>query len=281
MEKILPTINIEGTEFIIDVAKEELAEKANPQNIMAIKNMFYLGHCYQFHYDATAKNFAGLDSASRFKEIETVKKITIPNLTELDPSRMAERYHTTVENIKGKSDFELTIQAGSCLDLRWNQKLLPILKIAGHSFFVDIAANKLRPKDDFASKGIGLDQITDYYDRIAHAYIIPYNPKTREFQEIDHLSITQLPTEIIVVKFPHLQELDRVGWNIKYGFAPFYCIKEKEFQMHFKAQTLPWEETNIPSSIRLNLEQKRQHEKNTPAIELADQPLKAKNGRKF
>lgn len=177
--------------------------------------MFYLGHGYQFHYDTAAKNLAGLESGLSFKEDGTVKKITIPNLTQLDPSGMAERYRTTVENIKEKTDFELTIQPGSLLDLRWNQRKLPILKIAGHPFFVDIAANRLRPKDDFKSKGISLDQINGYYDRLAHAYIFPYNPKTHEFQEIDHLSITELPKDIIVVKFPHLQLLDRVGWNVR------------------------------------------------------------------
>ena len=35
----LPTINIEGTDFFVDVIKNELKEKANPQNRMSIKNM--------------------------------------------------------------------------------------------------------------------------------------------------------------------------------------------------------------------------------------------------
>ena len=244
--------------------------------------MFYLGHGYQFHYDTAAKNLAGLESGLSFKEDGTVKKITIPNLTQLDPSGMAERYRTTVENIKEKTDFELTIQPGSLLDLRWNQRKLPILKIAGHPFFVDIAANRLRPKDDFKSKGISLDQINGYYDRLAHAYIFPYNPKTHEFQEIDHLSITELPKDIIVVKFSHLQLLDRVGWNVKYGFAPFYCIREKEFQMQFKAQTLPWAQTNIPTSIKLNLAQKQMHQENAhPRKKPPPEPLQKKRRRKL
>ncbi|UUW07267.1 hypothetical protein NLG42_14255 [Flavobacterium plurextorum] len=282
MGKILPTIEIEGTTFIIDVVKEELVEKANPHNIMAIKNMFYAGHTYQFDYDINTRNLAGIESAFDFKENVTIKKITIPNLTQLDPLRMAQRYNTTVENIKGKTDFELTISPGSLLDLRWNQRILPILKIAGHPFFVDIAGNKLRPKDDFKSKGIGLDQINDYYDRIAHAYIIPYNPKTHEFQEIDHLAITKLPEEIIVVQFPHLQELDRVGWNVKYGFPPSYCIRENEFLMDFKSRTLPWAETNIPNSIKRNLEEKRNQKNIAPASEKTTElPSNNKKGRKI
>lgn len=117
MEKILPTIEIEGTTFIIDVVKEQLVEKSNPHNIMSIRNMFYAGEVYQFDYDVNTKNLAGIESAFDFKENDTIKKITIPNLTQLDPLRMAQRYNTTVENIKEKTDFELTISTGSLLDL--------------------------------------------------------------------------------------------------------------------------------------------------------------------
>ena len=277
MKKTAPAINIEGTEFIIDVLKEELREKANPANSMNIKDMLYVGDGYEFHYDTSTKNKATFGAVSDFLNDKHILRTKIPNLTELDPAGMAKRYNQTVENIKGKTDFELTLKPGSLLDLRWNQKILPILKIEGHPFFVDIAGGKLRPKDDFKSKGIGLEQISGYYDRYAHSYIIPYNPKTHEFQEIDHLSILELPKEIIIVKFPHLQELDRVGWNVKYGFGPAHCINEKEFQLHFKAVTLPWKETNIPDSIKLNLEQKKMQQDE----KLSDSDLQSKKGRKI
>ena len=41
MELELPTVNIEGTDFFVDVIKNELKEKGNPQNRMSIKNMLY------------------------------------------------------------------------------------------------------------------------------------------------------------------------------------------------------------------------------------------------
>lgn len=282
MEKTLPTINIEGTEFIIDVLKEELIEKSNPANNMNISSMLYVGDGYQFHYDSSTKNKATFGAVSDFLNNKHILRVKIPNLTELDPAGMAKRYNLTVENIKSKTDFELTIQPGSLLDLRWNKKILPVLKIAGYPFFVDMVRGRLRPKDDFICKGIGLEQIRDYYDRYAHSYIIPYNPKTHEFQEIDHLSIVELPKEIIIVKFPHLQQLDRVGWNVKYGFGPAHCIKEEEFKLHFKAHTLPWEETNIPDSIKLNLEEMKLQQKNkTTGEELPDTEMQGKKGRKM
>lgn len=282
MKKILPTINIEGTGFIVDVLNEELREKANPANRLDIKNMLYVGDGYLFHYDTSTKNAATFGAVSDFLNDKHILRIKIPNLTELDPAGMANRYGQTIENIKGKTDFELTIKPGGPFDLRWNRKILPILNIAGYPFFVDIAAGRLRPKDDFKSKGIELEQIREYYDRCANAYIIPYNPKTHEFQEIDHLSILELPKEIIVVKFPHLQELDRVGWNVKYGFGPAHCINENQYRMHFKAVTLPWEKTNIPRSIKLNLEEKRIQQKDDPAKEkLSDMPQNPSKRRKL
>lgn len=66
MGKILPTIDIEGTEFIINAAREELSEKGDLKNIISFKDMFYLGHGYQFHYDTAAKNLARLESGLSF-----------------------------------------------------------------------------------------------------------------------------------------------------------------------------------------------------------------------
>ena len=102
-------------------------------------------------------------------------------------------------------------------DMRVNKGMLPTVNIAGHTFYVDIRMDKLRPKDDFLSKGIDLTEIKDYYDRDRRAYVIPYNPTTREFQQEDVFAMTQLPKDTIIVQFPHQYELDIVGWNRKHN----------------------------------------------------------------
>lgn len=268
MKNVLPRINIEGTVFIIDIAKEELREKNNPKNIVNIKKMSHDDNGYHFHYDSRTKNLASLQEINNPGGAVHIKLLSMPDLTHFGPpAGISQNLNRTADNRTGSNDAELDMQQGSLFDLRWNRKILPRLTIAGHTFFVDTAAGKLRPKDDFKSKGISLDQISSYYDRSAKAYIIPYNPRTRQFQEIDHLKITELPKDILVVKFPHLQELDRVGWNVKYGFGPAHRITDKEFRLHFRAHTLRWEQTNIPSSIKLNLEQKRNQQKNMTADE--------------
>lgn len=282
MERELPTVNIEGTDFFVDVIKNELKEKGNPQNRMSIKNMLYVGDGYRFQYDMTINNFLPFGASMALGNSNYSKEIKIPNLVELDPIGMAKKYNLTLEEISGKTDFELTIKPGSPMDLRWNKKILPTLDIAGHTFYVDLVMDKLRPKDDFKSKGIDLSEIREYYDRYYQAYIIPYNPKTLEFQEVGIRTIIELPKEIIVIKFPHLSELDNVGWNIKYGFGPGHLIKEDTLQLHFKARTLPWKETNIPENIKLNLEeQKLEQKEKIEAKKLSDIFPEQKKGRKM
>ena len=140
-------------------------------------------------------------------------------------------------------------------DLSVNKGILPTINIASHTFYVDLQMNKLRPKDDFLSKGIDFTEIKDYYDRDRRAYVIPYNPKTREFQQDDVSKMTELPTDIIIVQFPNQYEMDIVGWNRKHGNS----ITEQDVkQMHFEARTLPWVDTNVIEHIKRNVAEQLQ-----------------------
>lgn len=149
-------------------------------------------------------------------------------------------------------------EPGSLLDLRLNKGILPTLDIAGHTFYVDLRMNKLRPKDDFISKGIDFTEIKDYYDRDRRAFVIPYNPTKREFQQDDVSKMNELPTDIIIVQFPNQYELDIVGWNRKHGNS----ITEQDVkQMHFEARTLPWVDTNVIEHIKRNVAEQLQPKK--------------------
>lgn len=55
-------------------------------------------------------------------------------------------------------------------DLRVNKGMLPTIDIAGHTFYVDIRMDMLRPKDDFLSKGIVFSDIENYYDEDKRTY---------------------------------------------------------------------------------------------------------------
>ncbi len=148
------------------------------------------------------------------------------------------------------------IEPGSLLDLRLNKGILPTIDIAGHTFYVDLRMNKLRPKDDFISKGIDFTEIKDYYDRDRRAFVIPYNPTKREFQQDDVSKMTELPTDIIIVQFPNQYELDIVGWNRKHDNS---LTDQDVKQMHFEARTLPWIDTNVIEHIKRNVAESKRN----------------------
>ena len=171
------------------------------------------------------------------------------------------------------------IEPGSLLDLRLNKGMLPTLDIAGHTFYVDLRMNKLRPKDDFISKGIDFTEIKDYYDRDRRAFVIPYNPTKREFQQDDVSKMTELPTDIIIVQFPNQYELDIVGWNRKHGNS---ITDQYVKQMHFEARTQPWIDTNVIEHIKRNvaeqLQPKEEYIVNQPKDNLYKIPTDTQRG---
>ncbi|OJW81557.1 MAG: hypothetical protein BGO69_09245 [Bacteroidetes bacterium 46-16] len=135
---------------------------------------------------------------------------------------------------------------------------MPTVDIAGHTFYVDITMDMLRPKDDFASKGIVFRQIDHYYDDDKEAYVIPYNPKKHEFQELDYENITSIPKDLIVISFPHEIVLDPVGFNRKGGWDETDGLKLKNIKSHFEAKIIDWKETGIEQTIKENIKKQQQ-----------------------
>jgi hypothetical protein len=160
-------------------------------------------------------------------------------------------------------------------DLRVNKGILPTVDIAGHTFYVDIHMDKLRPKDDFLSNGIVFSDIVDYYDENKSTYTIPYNPKTHEFQEPDYRKIKELPKDLIVVQFPSERLLDRIGWNRQYGFELSDTLAKQGLKLQFAAKQIPWEKTFLPDLIKSNLKSEKTQSQNE------DQQQNKPKGRKI
>ncbi|MDX3913936.1 MAG: hypothetical protein QHC79_10405 [Pseudosphingobacterium sp.] len=165
-------------------------------------------------------------------------------------------------------------------DLRVNKGTLPTIDISGHTFYVDIRMDMLRPKDDFLSKGIVFSKIANYYDEDKRTYTIPYNPKTHEFQEPDYHNIKELPKDLIAVEFSSERLLDRVGWNRKYGFDLTHGLDKSGLKLEFTAKEVPWKETFLVSLIESNLKAEKKQEKAAENQKSARQDTKRK-GRKI
>ncbi len=201
---------------------------------------------YAFDYSLQDKNIPSLISNGE----ET--SVKIPELVMLDPAGMAEKYKLTPEELENKTDFDLMVDQTAFND-RTQKGMLPTINIEGHTFYVDIRMDMLRPKDDFLSKGIVFDEIDHYFSEEANAYIIPYNPKIHEFQELDYDSILELPKDLIAVQFPFQRELDPIGWNRNGGWNIKEDLKRIGLKSHFEAKIIPWKETFLPQIITENL----------------------------
>lgn len=246
MDNEFPTVDIEGTAFIVDVIKSELREKGRETNTVRFEDMHYSGNHYSFDYDLREKNIPSLWSHNE------TSVVRIPEQVVLDPVGMARKYNLSLEEVKGKSDLEIMVDP-IAYDLRANKGVLPTIEIAGHLFYVDLQMDKLRPKDDFLSKGIVFSDIENYYDEDKRRYTIPYNPKTHEFQEPDYRTIRELPKDLIAVRFPSERLLDRIGWNRKYGFDITHGLAKNGLTLQFEARQVAWEKTFLVDLIKSNL----------------------------
>lgn len=272
MERELPTVNVEGTDFIVDVSMFELIEKANPTNRIAFEDMWDAGDGYTFQYSRVDKNVP-------FRVNEECVTVKIPEFVKMDPMGMAGKYNT--DDIAGKTDFDFMVDQ-EAFDKRVKEGMLPTVDIAGHIFYVDLRMNMLRPHDDFLSRGIVFDEIANYFSQEVNAYLIPYNPKTHEFQELNYESITDFPKDLIAVQFPYQKELDPIGWNRDGGWDLKEDLKHTRLRSHFEAKTVPWEETGIQEVIKDNLKrQNKEAEKKKPAVSPVQPKVKKGKRRKM
>jgi len=245
MERELPIVKIEGTEFLVDVSQALLREKDRPENTIPVFEMNDDGGGYSFEYDRQRRNMP-----DPWDSDPDVIVVNLPPLVEMDPEGMALKYGTTVEELKGKTDFDLMVDQ-KALDERLKGRLTTI-DIAGHTFYVDIPMDMLRPKDDFLSKGIVFRNVDHYYNEEEQSYAIPYNPARHEFQELDYDSLTEFPKDLIVVEFPSERFLDPIGFNRKHGFGMLDGLKETQICPHFTAKVIGWKETGLQETIDQN-----------------------------
>ncbi|OPC66476.1 hypothetical protein BAY13_17235 [Elizabethkingia bruuniana] len=267
MKGKLPELEIDGTKYLFDINQLALVEKDNPgKRKLFFKEMTDCGTHYEFVYN---RHYKCLDQFGTQEGIgacvigeQGFVNIKVPRMGEIDPEGMSKKYHCSLDDIHRKSDFEIMAYHEAC-DNRINKGMLPTIDIAGHTFYVDIRMDMLRPKDDFLSKGIVFSDIETYYNEDKRTYTIPYNPKTPEFQEPDYQNIKDLPKDLIAVEFPSERLLDRIGWNRKYGFEITHGLNKQGLTLQFTARKVPWKETFLVDLIASNNKGEKQRKELT------------------
>lgn len=245
----LPVIDVAGTDFFVDVTRFQLIELFDSNNVIPFNKMEDYGDGYRFDYNKTLKNVPEYPDRPdlEFKMQEFIL---------LDPAGIARKYNISIEEVKGKTDFDFMVDQKE-FDLRVNQGRLPTIDIAGHLFYVDMRMDKLRPKDDFLSNGISFEDIDPYFSDERNTYLIPYDPKKHEFRELDYDNLLKIPKDLIAVALPFQQVLDPVGWNRKNGWDIKQDLKHLGLKGHFTAKVVDWKQTYIVDIINDNLERKK------------------------
>lgn len=286
MEKGLPEIEIDGTKYVFDINQLALVEKDRPEERkLFFDEMKDYGTHYEFVLNRNSKRLDqyrteyGIDAYITGKHSFAV--ITVPRMVEIDPEGMSRKYNCSLEEVRQNSDLDIMIK--EAYDKRVNKGMLPTIEIEGHTFYVDLRMDKLRPKDDFLSNGIVFSQIEDYFNDTTEKYIIPYNPQKKELGEIDYETITKIPKDLVVVEIPSELAMDPIGWNRLHGFDLKDGLRETGLQMNFGAKKADWEDIYVPQKIKENLEQiektKKESQHKKPHI---DPPIQQrKKGRKM
>ncbi|WP_431609220.1 hypothetical protein [Chryseobacterium sp. 'Rf worker isolate 10'] len=270
MEYNQPERIIEGTQFVVDINTFQLQEKSDPNNRILFSDMKETKEGYEFEYCRDDKNIPF------FFHSDNSVMVQLPPLVVLDPEGMARKHHLSVEDLKGKTDFDLLVDPVA-FNKRMAWGMLPTIDIAGHTFYVDLRMDMLRPKDDFLSKGIVFSEVEGYYIEDKEKYIIPYNPKTREFQEPNYNTITTIPKDLIAIEIPNERNLDPIGWNRKMGLDLKTGLQWIGVKDHHTAGIVPWENTPLREIIEANLLRKENKElKETP---LSPKPKVIKENR--
>ncbi|WEK17902.1 MAG: hypothetical protein P0Y49_13950 [Candidatus Pedobacter colombiensis] len=245
MERQLPTIEIEGTTFLVDVAKKELRELGKDVNTISIFEMDDKVTHYEFEYDKVSKNIP-------FPGYPDLIDIRIPQFVSLDPEGMAMVYNKTVAELENKTDFDIMVNQ-EVLEARLSGRLTTI-EIEGHTFYVDLPMDCIRPKDDFSTLGITFSELEEHRSPFEECYVFPYNPATFQIEQLDYDKITSIPKDIVLIEIPLEHKLDPVGFARKYEREQREFVRQNNIQSHFIAKRVDWADTYIPKLIEENKE---------------------------
>lgn len=239
---------IEQTSFVIDLDRQTLRQTDDPDNeISFINQMRDMGDYYLLAWDAATKN-AGDDP-------DKVEPLIIPPLSALDPEGMSEKYGVPLDQMTGKTDFQIIVDQ-EALKARLDG-ILPQIDIAGEKFIVDLRLHELRHAEYFfpviSLKSLDLTDDGWHYEAF-------YEPIMKQVVTLDP-KLTEFPNGVIKIKLPNELGLDPVATARIYGMSERDLLRRYPIQKDLKAEVIPLSETKVPRLIRQNREQlQREHE---------------------
>lgn len=253
MEKKRPVYNLYGTAFVVDVDLLELRQKENPNNTISFLDMEDKGTHYLVLYDKVEKKQLPFEPDNI--DPNHIVAAIVPPLKELDPEGMALRYGCTVQEMAGKTDYEIMVHQDTLLKRLAGE--LPQTTIYGHTFYFDWRLKELRAKDDMQATPLNFKNMAMNSD--GTAYICAYHIPTKSEYHID-VSATKLPENVVFLEIPYELKFDPVGVAREYGLEDTALLRRFPIPKVIEVKVTPLSETELPMIIAANLK-KAQTEK--------------------
>ncbi|WP_343560924.1 hypothetical protein [Sphingobacterium sp.] len=249
MERQLPTLKIEGTTFLVDVEQMVLVHLDDPDTKIRFAEMDNEDTHYTLEYDIAHKDIAGIHTKNN-----DLKLVEIPRMTQLDAEGMALKYNVPLRGISEKMDYEVMVENPE-IAMRMQGKLNRI-EIEGHPFYVDFRMWSLRPHNDFSTQGISMEPLheNEQYEYFPEDTVFLYQPKKHELFEPDWSSITELPKDTVIIKFPMLKEMDAVGYAHRFNRPLKEVLLETNFKPVTQAIKRQLSQTTLPELFKENKE---------------------------
>jgi hypothetical protein len=246
MKTEFPTYALKGTTFLVDIDKMELREKANPANVLYFSKMIDRRTHYEFGYDPLKKTWmrrqlsAGGDVPGNYA--------ILPQMKDLDPQGMAEKYGKTIAEISVSCDYELQVGQYPFRE-RLEKGRLPVIDIAGHPFSANMYLGKLHPQGGLLRDGISMDDVFEHH--LVHTFFY-HIPTQKEYQlpEGETAGMTSLPKDVVLVMLPGPARLDPVGLAIRHGVPLDTYTKKYPLIMYHKATVIPLAFTPLAEQVK-------------------------------
>ncbi len=265
-ERELPELMIRSRIWLADLEGFQIVDKENPKNRISVLDMQYSEDGYRFAYSKSSQTLA----KAYHQQPDDVLYVNLFHFTEMNPSGVAKKYGLSVDEVIGKTDYEVMIDKQLCLErLKGN---LPTVDIAGDVYYLDASAERFYQKKNAVHREIPLSDILDFYNQKSQRYEIPYNYRTGKIEVIDRDRIVEHPPGVSIVAIPQPAEMDPIGYAEAYGFNKAEILDRIPQKMHFTGEIL----NSRLSWLNRLIEKNRSRFGLSSAVKKNEQPAKRK-----
>ncbi|WEK36109.1 MAG: hypothetical protein P0Y53_01225 [Candidatus Pseudobacter hemicellulosilyticus] len=235
MERELPEFDIMGYVFQVDVYSSCFRMKHYPNTQLSIFNMDLLENGYGFEFKKSSGaliNYSGSEY------------VTVNWLAHYDPQTMSEKYDKPLDEVIGKSDFDIIVDKDA-LNRMLKGKHVRV-DILGEQYELD--GDYLRPLRKSIDSGIDLSN--DYGP--LEGIVVPYDPILKVVPELDHDTITAVPEGIVYIDIPPLAVLDPVTYSREWNLNLKLTAMQFPPKLLHIAKEVGVEESGVLTSIEIN-----------------------------